>query len=98
MCYELRVELQLPAMVFEDNSAVITVTTEENAYAKKCKHFLMVIIYVREQINLGLIKIEKIAGTKNNADLLTKKLRDGTFLPKRTALLGLPAESKTGQP
>ncbi len=88
MCFELRVEL---AMIFEDNSAVVTVTTEENAYAKKCKHFLMVINYVREQINLGLIKIDKIAGTKNNADLLTKKLRDGTFLPKRNALLGLPA-------
>ena len=59
-------------MIFEDNSAVVTVT-----YAKKCKHFLVVINYVvREQINLGLIKINKIAGTKNNADLLTKKLRD----------------------
>ena len=69
MCYELRVELHLPAMIFEDNSAVVTVITEENAYAKKCKHFLMVINYVREQINLGLIKIDKIAGTKNNADL-----------------------------
>ena len=57
----------------------------------------MVINYVREQINLGLIKIDKIAGTKNNADLLTKKLRDGTFLPKRNALLGLPAEPKTGR-
>ncbi len=98
ICHELRVELQLPALILEDNSAVVTVTTEENAYAKKCKHFLMVINYVREQINLGLIKIDKIAGTKNNADLLTKKLRDGTFLPKRNALLGLPAESKTGQP
>ena len=51
---------------------------------------MMVINYVREQTNLGLIKIDKIAGTKNNADLLTKKLRDGTFLPKRNALLGLP--------
>ena len=94
MCHELRVELHLPAIILEDNSAVVTVTSEENAYAKKCKHFLMVINYIREQINLGLIKIEKIAGTKNNADLLTKKLRDGTFLPKRNALLGLPTESK----
>ena len=58
----------------------------KNAYAKKCKHFLMMVInYLREQTNLGLIKIDKIAGTKNNADLLTKKLRDGTFLPKRNA-------------
>ena len=88
LCHELEVELELPALIFEDNSAVVTVTTEENAYAKKCKHFLMVINYVREQINLGLIKIQKIEGDKNNADLLTKKLRDGTFLPKKNALLG----------
>jgi hypothetical protein len=32
MFYEIRVVLQLPAMIFEDNSAVVTVTTEENAY------------------------------------------------------------------
>ena len=92
-------ELHLLAMIFEDNSALIIVTTEENAYAKKCNHFIMVINYVREQINLGLIKIDKIVGMKNNADLLTKKLRDETFIPKRNALLGVPAESKkTGQP
>ena len=89
VCYELQVELELPALIFEDNSAVITITTEENAYMKKCKHFLMVINYVREQINLGLVQINKIQGTKNNADLLTKKLRDGTFEDKKQALLGL---------
>ena len=97
LCHELRVELHLPALIFEDNSAVVTVTTEENAYAKKCKHFLMVINYVREQINLGLIKIQKIAGEKNNADLLTKKLRDGSFIPKRNVLLGQPTLTKTDQ-
>ena len=91
-------ELHLPVMIFEDNSAVVTVTTEENAYAKMCKHFLMVINYVREQTNLGLIKINKIAVTKNHADLLTKKLRDGIFLPKRNALLGPPTESKMNHP
>ena len=91
-------ELHLPVMIFEDNSAVVTVTTEENAYAKKCKHFLMVINYVREQTNLGLIKIKKIVGTKNHPDLLTKKLRDGIFLPKRNELLGLPTELKMDHP
>jgi hypothetical protein len=97
ICYELKVELHLPALIFEDNSAVVTVTTEENAYAKKCKHFLMLINYVREQINLGIIKIQKIAGEKNNADLLTKKLRDGSFVPKRNALLGQPNLSQSDQ-
>ena len=36
MCFELQVEPHLPAMSFEDNSAVIIVTTtEENAYVHK---------------------------------------------------------------
>ena len=88
ICYELQIELELPALIFEDNSAVITVTTEENAYMKKCKHFIMVINYVREQVDLGIIKIDKILGTENTADLLTKKLRDGTFRDKASKLLG----------
>ena len=46
----------------EDNSAVITVTTDESTYAKKCKHFLMLINYVREQVDLGIINILKISG------------------------------------
>ena len=46
----------------EDNSAVITVTTDELTYAKKCKHFLMLINYVREQVDLGIINILKIPG------------------------------------
>ncbi len=53
--------------------AVITVTTDESAYAKKCKHFLMLIInYVREQVDLGIIKVLKIPGQNNMSDVLTK--------------------------
>ena len=47
----------------EDNSAVITVTTDESTYAKKCKHSHMLINYVvREQVDLGIINILKIPG------------------------------------
>ena len=57
ICSELQLQLALPAIIMEDNSAVITVTTDESAYAKKCKHFLMLINYVREQVDLGIIKV-----------------------------------------
>ena len=71
ICSELQLQLALPAIIMEDNSAVITVTTDESAYAKKCKHFLMLINYVREQVDLGIIKVLKIPGQNNMSDVLT---------------------------
>ena len=63
----------------EDNSAVETISNEESAYLKKCKHFIMVVNYVREQLELGVFKIKS---ELNNADLHTKKLRDKSFAVK----------------
>ena len=76
---DLELDIKLPAIIMEDNSAVITISTDDAAYLKKCKHFLMVINYVREQVDLGLIEILKINGEDNIADALTKPLRDGKF-------------------
>ena len=76
---ELHLEIQLPAIIMEDNSAVVTITTDDAAYIKKCKHFLMIINYVREQVNLDLIAIHKIHGEENIADIHTKPMRDGKF-------------------
>ena len=42
----------------------------------------MVVNYVREQLELGLIQVLKIKGELNNADLHTKKLRDKSFAVK----------------
>ena len=73
LCLDLQLDLQLPAISMEDNSAVITITTEDDqAYLKKCKHFLMVINYIQEQVDLGMIAIQKIAGEDNMDDLHTK--------------------------
>ena len=69
----------------EDNSAVITITTDDQAYLKKCKHFLMVINYIRDQVDLGMIEI---AGEDNMADLHTKPLRDGAFERHAPKILG----------
>ena len=85
----------LPAVIMEDNSAVVTISNEESAYLKKCKHFIMVVNYVREQLELGLIQVIKIKGELNNADLHTKKLRDKSFATKADNILGSPARLDT---
>ena len=40
----------------EDNSAVVTMANNDSGYTKKCKHFLMVLNYIKEQISLGHIE------------------------------------------
>jgi hypothetical protein len=50
----------------------------------------MVVNYVREQLELGLIQVLKIKGELNNADLHTKKLRDKSFATKADNILGSP--------
>ncbi len=90
ICFELNIPLLLPAVIMEDNSAVLTVSNEESAYLKKCKHFIMVVDYVREQLELGLIQVLKIKG-----DLHTKKLRDKSFATKADNILGSPVRFDT---
>ena len=82
--------------VVATNSAVVTVSNEEGAYLKKCKHFIMVVNFVREQVELGLIQVLKIKGELNNADLHTKKLReDKSFATKADNILGSSARLDT---
>ena len=88
ICSEVNIPLLLPAVIMEDNSAVVTISNEESAYLKKCKHFIMVVNYVREQLELGLIQVFKIKGELNNADLHTKMLRDKSFAVKADNILG----------
>ena len=82
---KVNIPLLLPAVIMEDNSAVVTIS----AYLKKCKQFIMVVNYVRKQLELGLIQVLKIKGElNNNADLHTKKLRDKSFAVKADNSLG----------
>ena len=39
ICSEVNISLLLPAVIMADNSAVVTISNEESAYLKKCKHF-----------------------------------------------------------
>lgn len=89
LCREVNVDLHLPAVIMEDNSAVVTVTTDDSAFAKKCKHFLMLINYVREQVELGIIAVNKIGGTANRSDIHTKPLRNASFPINADKVLGI---------
>jgi hypothetical protein len=40
---------------------------------KKCKHFLMMVAYIKEQVSKRLITIEKIPTKLNPADILSKE-------------------------
>eukprot|EP01036_Dinobryon_divergens_P062035 gene62035-biopygen40274 len=82
----------------EDNSAVVTMANNDSGYAKKCKHFLMVLNYVKEQISLGQIEARKIFGKLNNADLHTKPLRSSSFQYMAHKILGHPAPLLTSPP
>ena len=75
ICSELNIPLLLPAVIVEDNSTtVVTISNEENADLKKCKHFIMVVRYMREQLELRLLQVVlKIKGELNNADLHAHK-------------------------
>ena len=75
----------------EDNSAVVTMASNDSGYTKKCKHFLMVLNYIIEQIALGQIEARKIYGKLNNADLHTKPLRSSDFAHIAHKILGQPA-------
>ena len=89
ICKEIQIDIKLPAIKMEDNAAVIMIAQKECAYLKRCKHFLMVINYVREQVQLGLIAINKIDGEQNDADLQTKKLRGQPFTTKANNIMGI---------
>ena len=99
LCHELDIRVDLPAVIFEDSSAVITITNDETAYMKKCKHFMMLINYVREQVELGLIDVLKVTGTENDSDAFTKKKRSRNFADLVNKILGwYPAEWKSDAP
>ena len=49
---------------------------------------LYIINYIREQVDMGLVDIQKIAGEDNMADLHTKPLRYGAFERYAPKILG----------
>lgn len=89
LCDELGRPVHLPAIIFEDNKPAIDVSSSLTARIKKCRHFLMLINFIREQVSEGLIAIQKVSTELNYADVLTKALAGSSFESKVDYLLGI---------
>jgi hypothetical protein len=89
LCDEMGRPISLPAIVMEDNQPVIDLSEDISSRSKKCRHFLMLINYIREQVQAGLISIHKVATEDNLADILTKIITGSNFIDKAENLLGM---------
>jgi hypothetical protein len=89
LCRELGRPLSLPSIVFEDNQPVLDLTSELNQRAKRCKHFLMLIAFLKEQVEQGLFELTKVHTSRNIADILTKATYGIEFERKALYLLGI---------
>jgi hypothetical protein len=89
LCEELGRPLTLPAIIMEDNQPAIDITADVATRVKRCKHFLMLVNYLREQITAGYITLLKVPTKHNLADILTKIIVGGEYTNKSTNLLGM---------
>jgi hypothetical protein len=89
LCNELHRPLTLPCIVMEDNQPVIDVTAQISTRAKRCKHFLMLVSFIREQVENGLIELLKVNSKENIADILTKIITGNEYTLKSQLLLGM---------
>ena len=92
LCEELHRPITLPAIILEDNQPVIDLTADLSSRSKKCKHFLMLVNFVREQVHNGLVRLQKVPTKDNLADILTKIMTGQQFIEKAEDLLGTVME------
>jgi hypothetical protein len=95
LCKELHRPISLPVIVLEDNQPLIDLSGEISGKTKQSKHFLMLINYIREKVEEGLIEFKKVASELNHSDVLTKRVVGQDFRYKAQGLLGLqPGEMR----
>ena len=89
LCDEIKRSIELPAIIFEDNNPTVQVSNSFSSRIKRSKHFLMLINFIRYNVTLGLIEVQKVGTSENIADVLTKLLPWSEFAPKAARLLGI---------
>nr|XP_043630459.1 uncharacterized mitochondrial protein AtMg00810-like [Erigeron canadensis] len=70
---ELGIKNQVPVKVYCDSKAALQIAANP-VFHEKTKHFEIDLFFVREKINLGVIKTIKIKSEHNVADIFTKGL------------------------
>ena len=83
---EIELPLQLPTIIFEDNAPLIYTTTNPIARTVRCKHFLMILNFIKEQVHNNIIQLIKIPSELNPADSLAKPTYGKDFKNKTSHL------------
>jgi hypothetical protein len=92
---ELGFTVTHPVSVYEDNNACVILSNQEIGPNKKCRHFIMIVEYCRQQVALGLINVQHIDTEDNIADILTKNIYNTKVFKKhRDSLLGLNSSNR----
>ena len=89
---EIQRPIDLPAIIMEDNNPAVQLSSSLSSRIKRSKHFLMLINFIRHQVLMGLIAVNKVDSSDNIADVLTKALPWKEFAPKAARLLGIDEE------
>jgi hypothetical protein len=89
LCDELQRPLDLPCVVMVDNQPIIDLATAPSARSRRCKHFLMLIDWVREQVIAGYVNLQKVPTDSNVADMLTKIVTGDKFKTQAALLMGI---------
>jgi hypothetical protein len=88
LCNELKINLKAPILVFEDNKPLMQLAQQNANGMRKCKHFLMMIAYIKEAILKGLITLHRIPSEY----ILSKPSYGADFKLKRNLMLGIDNE------
>jgi hypothetical protein len=83
---EINRPISLPAIVFEDNQPAIDLVT--NNTSVRSKHYIMLIGFIKEQVESGLIQLRKVPTQDNIANVLTKIVAAPEFYNSFTRIMG----------
>ena len=83
---ELKLPLQRPITIYEDNSAAIFLSNT-SVHGKRLKHIDIKWRYINDEVKAGNVKLIKIPTQLNLADLLTKPLSIHKFRELSTKLI-----------
>jgi hypothetical protein len=86
LCADLGRPIKIPVNIYEDNNSVIQLC--DDAHIKKSKHYLMLINYIKEQIQSGIIQLLYVSTEDNPADTLSKPLQGRDFDLKTSRIMG----------
>jgi hypothetical protein len=79
-----------PTIVYEDNTASITLASSQGTPHKKSKHFGIEWAFFKETIELKEVKLIHVSTDAQAADMLTKSLLSIKFVEFRDMVMGGP--------